>query len=980
MTNFLNFPFSFQELLDDRNLEMLDQDFINSLSSGSRKRLDDLRAGSLNRREASAAILILAPLLENYVRLKFALTDHTLVKKRLEEAKTIFEAKVRFVRRFVVSQVDENAHQISWQLLCQKIGFVPSEYQAAQYMLKALDHNHRDEQILWSQLCKGVLAHPHAYPEVHLWSLFDLHLDRQDQKLPSPQNHEYRNENAIAREGFSLESSLPARTYTDDHAHYCLYCHEREKDYCATGHPQIPSQSGGCPLDQKISEMNYIYAQGHMIGALAIIMIDNPLVAATGHRICNACRQHCIFQKQEAVDIPSIESRIFLDVLHLPYGFEIYALLARWNPLKSDISRPLPNTQKSVLIVGQGPAGFALAHQLLNHGHNVVAIDAMSCADVRESDLNHPIHYWKSEDLQERLARGFGGVAEYGITVRWDKNYLRIIQILLRRRTNYRLYSSVRWGSQITEDNFRELGFDHVAFCTGTGHPTLGHQENHLAKGVRVASDFLMQLHLTSAQKHENTLQMMIEMPIVVVGGGLTAIDTATEALAFYLQQIDVFRKEFHQLDKAAQQSLLSSQEAEKAHKFLEHGEALHQARQSGRPILALVQQWGGVRVIYRGKLNESPAFRNFPSEIQKALSAGITFVENAEVLEIKTNAHNEIEAIIYGTGPDIQIQSTRTLFWATGFHPHPHQPTLDEETFITTRGNLSFSYFGDCHPHYRGSVVHALASAKKGAPQISDYLHKNKAVRLPADVGERCDNLLTTELLNVQHLHPNLIYFEMRALGCVSAYQSGQYFRLQSPGREPKVLFPALVCKDRGVIGFLAQASALSDSHLEIGRAVPLMGPVGSSLSAADFDLIDCSHHFVLQSMCMAAHQTGKVPQVRYNESLLSNDINDLARDLYPQQPKQQHHKSDQEGAYIRLFNTRQGVAKELLLVPIQCAMGGVCGRCLVDVYEEGSKKAVFACKNLWHNPKEIISSAANDRSNHKLFHQLKKYKDQNE
>ncbi len=33
---------------------------------------------------------------------------------------------------------------------------------------------------------------------------------------------------------------------------------------------------------------------------------------------------------------------------------------------------------------------------------------------------------------------GFGGVAEYGITVRWDKNFLKIIRLLLERRRSSR--------------------------------------------------------------------------------------------------------------------------------------------------------------------------------------------------------------------------------------------------------------------------------------------------------------------------------------------------------------------------------------------------------------------------------------------------------------------------------------------------------------------------------------------------------------
>ena len=45
------------------------------------------------------------------------------------------------------------------------------------------------------------------------------------------------------------------------------------------------------------------------------------------------------------------------------------------------------------------------------------------------------------ESLDDRVMAGFGGVAEYGITVRWDKNFLKIIRLLLERR---REFSDVR--------------------------------------------------------------------------------------------------------------------------------------------------------------------------------------------------------------------------------------------------------------------------------------------------------------------------------------------------------------------------------------------------------------------------------------------------------------------------------------------------------------------------------------------------------
>ena len=38
------------------------------------------------------------------------------------------------------------------------------------------------------------------------------------------------------------------------------------------------------------------------------------------------------------------------------------------------------------------------------------------------------------ERLDERVMAGFGGVAEYGITVRWNKNFLKVIRLLIERR------------------------------------------------------------------------------------------------------------------------------------------------------------------------------------------------------------------------------------------------------------------------------------------------------------------------------------------------------------------------------------------------------------------------------------------------------------------------------------------------------------------------------------------------------------------
>ncbi|MEZ5352389.1 MAG: hypothetical protein R2762_07110 [Bryobacteraceae bacterium] len=75
-----------------------------------------------------------------------------------------------------------------------------------------------------------------------------------------------------------------------------------------------------------------------------------------------------IFQKQELVDIPQIETRGLRATTRTALGFEIYSSLTRWNPL--NLWRPMPkaSTGYKVLVVGLGPAGFTLVHHLMNDG------------------------------------------------------------------------------------------------------------------------------------------------------------------------------------------------------------------------------------------------------------------------------------------------------------------------------------------------------------------------------------------------------------------------------------------------------------------------------------------------------------------------------------------------------------------------------------------------------------------------------------
>ena len=70
-------------------------------------------------------------------------------------------------------------------------------------------------------------------------------------------------------------------------------------------------------------------------------------------------------------------------MLGLPWGFEIYGLLTRWNPLNIHAPVAKPASGRKVLVVGLGPAGYTLSHYLLNDGHTVVAIDGLKIEPLR---------------------------------------------------------------------------------------------------------------------------------------------------------------------------------------------------------------------------------------------------------------------------------------------------------------------------------------------------------------------------------------------------------------------------------------------------------------------------------------------------------------------------------------------------------------------------------------------------------------------
>ena len=215
------------------------------------------------------------------------------------------------------------------------------------------------------------------------------------------------------------------------------------------------------------------------------------------------------------------------------------------------------------------------------------------------------------EELDERTLLGFGGVSEYGITVRWDKNFLTLLYITLARNPLLRIYGGVRFGGTMTLDDAWTLGFDHVALAAGAGRPTIIDMKNNLARGIRKASDFLMALQLTGAYKKSSLANLQVQLPAVVIGGGLTAIDTATELLAYYPVQLEKVATRIHRLteEKGAEavRAMFDEEEWEPApgpapaRDASSRRSAIAPPREGRDPRLQpLLDRWGGVTLVYR--------------------------------------------------------------------------------------------------------------------------------------------------------------------------------------------------------------------------------------------------------------------------------------------------------------------------------------------------------------------------------------------
>jgi len=937
----LSHGLGFNDLYDRDGLVRLDAAFVDWLKGvdvDGHARLMTARAAPerLAAKDESNFLIELARPLEDFIATLFGVLDQATALRRHHNALApLYDCKRLFVQRYVARAVKADAAQAfdgtallteialpariedgleAWELafaiaVQAEIGPelkvdkpTPRIDALTRYAAWALHHpegkaRHRDGPLF---------KVPHKLDFEHLVPIETEVVDGVTRmRLPRPMLRH--------RDGFGLTDAGFDLMRTLDHANYCIWCHNQGKDSCSRGLRDRKSGAfqkspfgvtlAGCPLEEKISEMNLLKSEGFSIGALAMAAVDNPLLAATGHRICNDCMKACIYQKQEPVDIPQIETRTLKDVLGLPWGFEIYSLLTRWNPLNLRRPIPRPASGRTVLVVGLGPAGFNLAHHLMNDGHAVVGIDGLKIeplpvaqSGVLADGTRQPfaaVHDVATlrEDLGERAMAGFGGVAEYGITVRWDKNFLKMARLLLERRAQFSMFGGVRFGGTVTVESAFAMGFDHIALCAGAGKPTVLDLPNGLARGVRAASDFLMALQLTGAAKKDSIANLQIRLPVVVIGGGLTAIDTATESLAYYPLQVEKFLARHEALlserGEAAVLAAMNEEERGIAAEFIAHGKAIRAerataAREGRDPEIAkLVNGWGGVTIAYRRRLIDSPSYTLNHEEVLKALEEDIRFAEGLSPVAVEIDSHGHASALrVTGEQGGAKVEAilpARSILVAAGTQPNTvlaredathafvdgkYFRALDEQGNPATPERVAkpdavrvlmyraadgrfMSFFGDLHPSFAGNVVKAMGGAKQGYPVLTRSMEAlPPSSHTPAEILGRANRDWRARVVRVDRLTPTIIEVVVEAHAAARNFEPGQFYRLQNYEARSRhvdgtlltmeglALTGAWVDKGRGLLSLITlEMGGSSDlcTLLEPGEPVIVMGPTGT-------------------------------------------------------------------------------------------------------------------------------------------------------
>lgn len=254
--------------------------------------------------------------------------------------------------------------------------------------------------------------------------------------------------------------------------------------FCQAG-VTIAGMTSGCPLHNLVPEWNDLVYTGNWERAYNRLKKTNNFPEFTS-RVCPAlCENACTCGLNgDAVATKENE----------------YAIIENaYKTGLADANPPKVRTNKTVAVVGSGPAGLAVADQLNKRGHNVTVFER-----------------------SDRL----GGLLMYGIPNMKLEKHIIDRKIKVMAEEGVRFVTNTDIGKDAKSKKLVE-GFDRVVFACGASNPRDINVSGRDAKGIYFAVDFLKGVtkSLLDSGLTDNAYVSAKGKHVVIIGGGDTGND-----------------------------------------------------------------------------------------------------------------------------------------------------------------------------------------------------------------------------------------------------------------------------------------------------------------------------------------------------------------------------------------------------------------------------------------------------------------------
>lgn len=251
-----------------------------------------------------------------------------------------------------------------------------------------------------------------------------------------------------------------------------------------------------CPTSIDIPMFIRQISTGNPIGSAKTIF-DQNILGGMCARVCpteTLCEQVCVRNTAEERPVEIGRLQRYATDTAMEQNVQFY--------------RRAERTGRRIAVVGAGPAGLACAHRLAMNGHDVIVFDAR----VKP-----------------------GGLNEYGIaTYKSTDDFAQREVAYLLSIGGIEIRNGQKLGRDFTLGELTE-NFDAVFLGMGLAGVNALQTEGEQLSGVEDAVDFIAAL-----RQVENKADIAIGRRIVVIGGGMTAIDAAIQSKLLGAEEVTI--------------------------------------------------------------------------------------------------------------------------------------------------------------------------------------------------------------------------------------------------------------------------------------------------------------------------------------------------------------------------------------------------------------------------------------------------------